>query len=174
MSIHLQRLRVTHTTATRRYADTDDAVDLRFFIDPHAFTTYPYKGWRAVELDSARNDRQQGQTDTYEIALTEGDIGMSVSGTTVPRGIAFENFAKVRSAVFFLKIRGDDWWVLSSYRLQGLFQELRYVPGTIDSFQVIDHGWLVMAERSSEISMSTDASEGAAWHHIIIDGPLPA
>jgi len=45
MSVHLQKVRVTHTTSTREHAGTDDRVDLRFFIDPNAWSTYPHKGW---------------------------------------------------------------------------------------------------------------------------------
>ena len=174
MSVHLQKVRVTHTTSTREHAGTDDRVDLRFFIDPNAWSTYPHKGWRDFKLDSSRDDRQRGAKETYELDLTIGDIGISVSGVIVPRGIAFPSFARVRSAALFLRIKGSDWWQARNYRVEGLFKELRPVPGTIDSFEIVDHGWLVMTERTTVLEMSTDSSEGVTWHHLIIDGPLPA
>jgi hypothetical protein len=174
MSVHLQRIRVTHTTSRQSDAGTDDRVDLRLFIDPHPWTTYPFKGWRSLELDSSRDDRQRGATESYELDLTEGSLGISVSGTTVPRGIAFSGFARVRCAAWFLTINGSDWWQALSYRFEGLFKEMRFIPGTIDAYEVVDLGWLVMSERSSPLDMSTDSSEGVGWHHIIIDGPLPA
>ena len=174
MSVHLQKIRVTHTTSTRNNAGTDDRVDLRIFIDPDALTTFASQGWRDFELDSARDDRQRGATDTYELDLTTGSIGMSWGGTAVPRGIAFPSFASVRSAALFLKTSGSDWWQLQSYRIEGLFKEMPYVPGTIDSFSVTDHGWLVMAERNTPLEMSADSSEGVSWHHVIVDGRLPA
>lgn len=174
MSIHLQKMRIIHTTSTTADAGTDSRVDLRFFIDPQGLSTYPHKGWRTIELDSARDDRVRGRTDTYEIDLTEGTIGMALSGTPVPRGIAFPTFARVRCAAFFLKIDGSDWWQAQSYRVEGLFKEMRSVPGTIDSFAVVDRGWLLMSERNDPLDMSTDTSEGVTWHHIIIDGALPA
>ena len=85
MSVHLQRIRVTHTTSRQSDAGTDNRVDLRFFIDPHPWTTYPFKGWRSLQLDLSRDDRQRGATESYELDLTEGSLGISVSGTIVPR-----------------------------------------------------------------------------------------
>jgi hypothetical protein len=174
MSVHLQKIRVTHTTSTRKDAGTDARVDLRLFIDPNALQTYPNNGWRDFTLDSSRDDRQRGATETYEIDFTTGRIGASVSGVAVPRGVAFPSFMHARAAVMFLKIYGADWWQAQNYRVEGLFQEMRYVAGTIDSFQVVDHGWLLMAERNAPLDMSTDASEGVTWHHVVIDGALPA
>jgi hypothetical protein len=173
MSIHLQQLQITHTTANVSDAGTDDTVDLRFFIDPHSLMTYPFKGWRTIKLDSSRDDRKRGVTESYSIDLTSGDIGISVSGTSVPRGIAFDSFARVRSAAFFLVIRGSDWWRAQNYRVLGLFKELRFIGGTIDSFEVVDHGLLAMSMRSTPLDMSTDSSEGVTWHHLVIDGALP-
>ena len=173
MSIHLQQMRVTHTTANISDAGTDDRVDLQFFIDPHPRTSYPFRGWRTIKLDSARDDRKRGVTESYPIDFTEGNIGINVSGTNVPRGIAFESFARVRCAAFFLVIRGSDWWRAQNYRVEGHFEEMRFIPGSIDSSEIVDHGWLEMSVRSLPLDMSTDSSEGVAWHHLIIDGALP-
>ena len=80
----------------------------------------------------------------------------------------------MRCAAWFLTISGSDWWQALSYRFEGLFKEMRFIPGTIDTYEVVDLGWLVMSERTSSLDMSTDSSEGVGWHHIILDGPLPA
>ena len=89
--------------------------------------------------------------------------------TTVSRGIAFPSFAQVRKLLFSLKIGGSDWWQPESYQMEGSFQELRLAPGTINSSEVVDHGWLVMAQQDNPLDMSTDSSEGGTWHHLLID-----
>jgi hypothetical protein len=133
-------------------------------------TTFPTKGWNRLNLDHRWDDREQGRTEMYEVDFQEGDIGINISGTNVPRGIAFNDFNHARTASFWLRMKGDDWWKIDHYNLLGYFKELRHVPGTIDSFQTIDHGWLLMARRDGDVDMSTDPSEGKTWHFIDLNG----
>jgi hypothetical protein len=177
MSIHLQKMRLYATTKDQNNAGTDDGVDLWMYIDPHSLTTFPLQKpperWLIQKLDHDNyNDRERGRTDSYDVDFQGGDLGMALSGTSVPRGIAFNDWVAARSFPIFLRMKGNDWWRIDSYSLLGYFQELSYVPGTIDSFKVINHYWRLMAQQSEDIDMSTDPSEGTKWHHIQLNGPF--
>jgi hypothetical protein len=99
-------------------------------------------------------------------------VGPSIglNGTTVPCGIAFSDFIHARTGAFWLRMVGENWWRIDHYYLLGYFQELRHIRGTIDTFEVVDHGWLLMARQDGNVSMSTDPLEGAIWHHIELNG----
>ena len=165
MTVYLQKLRLTHTTANQRYADTDSGVYLDLFIDPSDSSTYPYSGWKSFLLDSSRDDRERGVEETYEIDFTLETTGVSesIGGTIVPNGIRFSNLTDVNTLVAFLRIRGADWWLVKDYKLEGQFKEVAYFPGPI-----VDHEWLTLSLNSYPINLSTDKSEGVSTHHIII------
>jgi hypothetical protein len=172
MSIHLQRIRLFATTKDQADAGTDSGVTLWYYINLHVMTTFPTKGWNSQELARPWKDRERGRTDVYEVDFRTGEHELIVSGTTVPRGIAFSDFVHARTGSFWLRMMGEDWWKLDHYYLLGSFQELRHVLGTIDVFETIDHGWLLMARRDGDVEWSTDPLEGATWHHIELNGTL--
>lgn len=124
MSIHLQRVRLFATTKDERDAGTDSGVDLWFYATKHSLTTYPTKGWNHQELDHSWDDRERGRTEMYEVDFQGGDLGMSLSGTPVPRGIAFNDLNHARTGMFWLQMKGDDWWKIDHYYLLGYFKEL--------------------------------------------------
>jgi hypothetical protein len=169
MSVHLQTVRLFATTENRPNAGSDDGVEFWFHVDPHLLTTYTPAGWNAVTLSHPWDDRERGRTEMYEVSFKAGDVEVAVSGTIVPRGLAFNDFAHARSASFWVRMRGNDWWRIDHYYLVGRFKELEHIPGTIDSFRTIDHGWLLIARREGDVDMSTDPSEGVAWHHIALN-----
>lgn len=88
----------------------------------------------------------------------------------MPRGIAFSDFVHARTGSFWLRMMGYERWKIAHYYLLGYFQELRHVLGTVDRFETIDQGWLLMARRDGDINMSADPAEGATWHHIELNG----
>ena len=169
MSVHLQRIRFLTTTKDEKGAGTDDGVDLWYHVNNHLWTTLRPLGWYAEELNHKLNDRERGRTDMYELDFRRG-VGVSVSGTSVPQGIAFNDFTHARTGSFWLRMKGKDWWKLDHYYLLGDFRELRHLPDTIDSFNNIHYGWLMMARREGDVEMSTDPSEGQTWHHIELNG----
>jgi hypothetical protein len=170
MSVHLQQIRFFATTKDQPEAGTDSGVEFWFYVNDHSLTTFPTSGWNRQVLDHPWDDREKGRTELYEIDFKAGDTAISLSGTTVPRGIAFNDFTHARTASFTLRMRGDDWWRIDHYYLLGHFKELRHVPGTIDSFETINHGWLLMSRRDADVDMSTDPTEGMAWHFIDLNG----
>jgi len=170
MSVHLQKIRLFATTKDLPDAGTDSGVELWFYVNSNPWTTFPNKGWNRTNLDHPWDDRERGRTEMYEIDFQVGNIGVSVSGTPVPKGIAYSDFTNARTGSFWLKMKGNDWWKIDHYYLLGYFKELRHVPGTIDSFQTIDHGWLLMARRDGDVDMSTDPTEGKTWHLIELNG----
>lgn len=154
MSIHLQKVRLFVTTSNRSSSGTDSDVFFYFYVPDGSFTTYPDKGWRSVEIDNPGDDRERGDTDLYEVDFTIGDIGVNISGTNVPRGIGYANFVDVHGSSFWLRMGGSDMWRANHYHLLGYFKELRYVPGTIDSFAEHDLGWRLMASRDNDFTMN--------------------
>lgn len=170
MSVHLQKIRYIATTKDQPDAGTDSGVELWFYVNSDPWTTFPTKGWNQQDLDHSWNDRERGRTEMYEVDFQGGDIQLNLSGTPVPKGIGFQDFTHSRTGSFWLRMKGSDWWRIDHYYLIGYFKELRHVPGTIDSFQTIDHGWLLMARRDGDVDMSTDPSEGKTWHFIELNG----
>ena len=170
MSVHLMKTRLLATTKDEPSAGTDSGVELWYWVNSHSWTTFPTKGWNASNLDHSWNDRERGRTEMYEVDFQGGDIGISVSGTTVPRGVAYNDLVQARTGTFWIRMKGDDWWKIDSYFLLGYFKELSHVPGTIDSFSTTDLGWLLMARRDADVNMSTDPGEGKTWHHIELNG----
>ena len=170
MSVHLQKIRFFATTKDVKNAGTDSGVEMWYYVKYHPWTTYPNLGWNAKNLNHRWNDRERGRTEMYEIDFQGGNIGKNVSGTPVPKGIAFNDFSHARTATFWLKMKGRDWWKINHYYLMGYFRELRHVPGTIDMFEIKDHGWLLMARRDGDVDMSKDPSEGKTWHLIDLNG----
>jgi len=170
MSIHLQRVRFFATTKNQKNAGTDSGVDMWYYVNNHPWTTHPDKGWNTKTLNHSWNDRERGRTEMYEIDFRTGEYGMAVSGTTVPKGIAFKDWYEARSFGIWLRMKGDDWWKIDHYYLLGYYQELQYVEGTIDSFRTLNHDWLLMARRDDDVELSTDPSEGKTWHQIILNG----
>ena len=170
MSVHLQRMRLFATTRNQACAGTDSGVMLWYYVNSHVLTTFPTKGWNSQALARPWLDRERGHTDVYETDFRSSECELIVSGTTVPRGIAFADFVQSRTGSFWLRMMGQDWWKIEHYYLLGYFQELRHILGTIDAFETIDHGWLLMARRDGDVTMSTDPAEGATWHHIELNG----
>lgn len=172
MSLHLQRIRLYVTTKDAPNAGTDSGVELWYFVKTARLTNGSLRvrhGWKKWELDNPWDDRERGRTDLYQISLEDlSDVGQSIGGQQVPRGVAFQNFDDVRLAPFYLKIKGDDWWEIDSYVLYGLFKEmLTPIPSGI-----INHGWLPIAQLNSDVELSEDVTEGSRWHQILINGNL--
>ncbi len=170
MSVHLQKIRFFATTKDEAYAGTDTGVELWIYVASNSLTTFPTTGWHTQNLDHSWDDRERGRTEMYELDFQEGEFGTSISGTPVPKGIAFSDFTQARTGSVWLRAKGKDWWKIDHYYLLGYFKELSHVSGTIDSFQTIDHEWLLMARRDGDVDMSTDPSEGYAWHSIDLNG----
>jgi hypothetical protein len=170
MSVHLQRIRLFATTKDQAEAGADSGVLLWYYVNSHVLTTFPTKGWNSQELTRPWKDRERGRTEVYEADFRTGERELIVSGTTIPRGIAFPDFVQARTGSFWLRMTGDECWRIAHYYLLGYFQELRHVLGTIDTFETVDYGWLLMARRDGDINMSIDPAEGATWHHIELNG----
>ena len=169
MSVHLQKTRLYTTTKNQKDAGTDAAIEFGFDA-PSQLTTYPTPGWNWQALDHPWDDFEEGRSDAYEVDYQGGNRGMSVSGTPVPRGLGFANWQEARKAKFKLRTKGNDWLRLDHYAMLGYFRELRHVPGTIDSFDTIDHGWLLMSWRDRDIDLSTDPREGTRTHSFKLNG----
>lgn len=173
MSVILQRVRLYTTTKNEPDAGTDSGVELQYFVKTArlASESPPLKiryGWEKWNLDNPWDDRERGRTDMYEISLQDlSDVGSIVGGIHIPSGVHFGSFEEVRMKPFYLRIRGSDWWKIDHYFLYGLFKEL---PSPLT--HVIDHGWLLMAEQTADVELSTDDEEGSKWHQILINGPL--
>ncbi len=167
MSIHLERVRLFVTTGEK--VNSDIALDLKicFYVDCHCLTTFPIKGWNKKRLTHP----WEGRTEIYEIEFQErGGITKNLGGTPVPFGIAFDDFVHVRTASFWLRMKRDKTLKIEHYYLLGNFVEMLQVPGTIDSFQSLHHGWLLMARRGDDVDMSLDPQGNAIWHHIELNG----
>lgn len=175
MSVHLRGIRLYVTTKDEPDAGTDSGVELHYFTSTarlHGEELRSREGWQVWNLNNPGNDRERGQTDLYEISLEDlSDVGKIVGGLHIPPGVAFRNFAEVRLTPFYLRIKGDDWWKIESYMLYGWFQEVRE---PIPTGGIQDWGWLQMAERTRDVELSTDDSEGSRWHQICITGTLNA
>lgn len=164
MSVHLEAVRFFATTMDEREAGTDDGVLLRYHVDREGPGTPP-AGWHTVELNHGWNDRERGRTEMYETDFSPGeDIEVIISGTHVG-GIRFRDFDEAMRQRFQLVMQGDDAWKIDHYYLLGRFTELDPLPGTSESRR-IEHGWLLIASRERDITLSTDPDEGIRVHEI--------
>lgn len=132
-------------------------------------TTFPAKGLQEKELKPPK----RGQTEIFELDFQAGG-NININDTPVPGGIAYDDFVHARTGSFWLKIKGNDCWVIDHYQLLGYFKELRQAPETDNAFQTIDHGWLLIAHRDKPLNMSADSSEGRALHLIELNGTFTA
>jgi hypothetical protein len=183
MSIHLQRVRLSVTTGKGKNDGTDDAVFLDFNVRPHPLSSYGSTGWQRENLDTPDNDRERGRTDVYNLNFTSVaddqdvivGVGASVYTTfSIPEGIAFDSFEKVRDMPFFLILNGDDFWKLASYNLMGHFMESWTPPNAIDSNVIYDHGWLLLTAHDVSIGLSQDPDEAPrSFLPLIIDAAFP-
>jgi hypothetical protein len=164
VSVHLEAVRFFATTSSERGAGTDDGVSFRYNVDAEGLNSPP-AGVHTVRLDHGWNDRQRGRTEMYEIEFRPGEEARSRPGTDVA-GIQFRDFDGVMRQRFELVMEGNDAWKIDHYYVLGRFAELEHVSGTIDEFRRIDHGWILIARREGDITLSTDSMEGISIHRI--------
>lgn len=177
MSIVLQEFRLFITTEYGRNDGTDDSVFLDFNIKANNLSSYPYTGWKRIDLNNSGDDREPGNTDLYDVkfypvSASNGGITVEIaidSSTTVhiPPGIAFDGFEDLRGMPFFLILGGNDKWRIKHYFLMGHIVETWVPPNAIDSNKTYDHGWILMASNDTSFCLSGDPSEAPSPFHVI-------
>jgi hypothetical protein len=178
MAIHLTQLNLIVTTARTAKADTDDQLELVFWANDHPDTTLLPNRWHTEALDNPWDDREWGRTDKYLVDFVRR---RDVENESLIPGIAFDNFADVRNAHIFLRMRGDDQWRVADFQLLGFFYETRKgIPGFLEYPAVITHGWFLISRNTrlvvpsfpSIFDLSTDQDEGVTWFELPMNGIL--
>lgn len=106
--------------------------------------------------NTPRLDRSELAT-YYWVFQNPDGIGVSISGTAVPYYERFPNGVRGHLQVRLIA-KGDDAWEKEWISSNVYTGELRYVPGTIDSF-VWNEDWETFFF-GQDVVLSTDRSEG--------------
>lgn len=154
MTIWLEKLRLIVTTKDVTDAGSDERVDLEYVLDNEL---------KSVRLNHPWDDREQGRTEMYEIAVDQASVGTAND----PPGREIGTWNDVKNIPVRLRIYGNDAWLIDDYLLIGYFHDSVTFPAR-------DLGWYLMAYGESDIWLSTDSNEGAEVVNIEINGPLPS
>jgi hypothetical protein len=148
---NVTRIDWTVQTGQQWWSGTDDTVKIEIWRDQTLI--------KRLNLEPGHTPRlNRGEYANYYWIFQNPDgIGVSVSGTTVPYSISFPNGIAGHLRVK-LVAKGDDAWEKVSIDSTVTSGQLRYVPGTIDSFRwVEDYESFFFGQ---DVVLSTDASEG--------------
>lgn len=152
---NVTRIDWTIQTGQQWWSGTDDTVKLEIYRDATLL--------KRLNLEPGHTPRlNRGELVTYFWVFESPDgLGTSVSGTAVPFYHVFPNGVPGHLRVK-LVAKGDDAWQKLSIDSTVYTGNLRYVPGTIDSFV-----WVEDYESyffGQDVVLSTDAGEGfTAW-----------
>lgn len=148
---HVTRIDWTVQTGSQWWSGTDTTVKIEIYRDQDLI--------KRLNLEPGNTPRlNRGElANYYWIFQSPDDIGVSISGTTVPYSVAFPNGVDGHLRVKLIA-QGDDAWEkvsIDSYVTTG---NLRYVPGTIDEFVwVEDYQEFFFGQ---DVVLSTDSGEG--------------
>ena len=141
----------TIETSNAQWSGTDDLVTIRIFRDGHRLV------WANVEPGgTTRLDRGERRTYYWEFQ-NPSSIGVFISGKPVPYTEDFPEGVEGHLHCMF-EIHGEDLWRVLDINSVVLAGEMKFIPGTIDSWY-----WAQMPKNFNfpgDDILSTDPSEG--------------
>ena len=149
------RIDWTIKTGESWWSGTDTQIKIEIYRDGTMLKRLNLEPGRTPRLD-------RGELATYYWVFQSPDgLGVAVSGTTVPYYEEFPHGVSGHLRVKFIA-KGDDAWEKDWINSSVHTGELRYVPGTIDSFRWVEDWQTFFFGR--DVVLSTDSSEGfSSW-----------
>ena len=141
----------TIKTGDAWWSGTDSTIKIEIYRDSQLL--------KRLNLEPGNTPRlNRSELTTYYWQFQSPDnIGVSVSGTTIPYYEAFPSGIAGHLRVKLIT-KGDDAWQKLWIDSAVYFGELKHIPGTIDSFQWVEN-WDSFYFGQDKV-LSTDSSEG--------------
>jgi hypothetical protein len=155
MSTKVTRILWTVQTGHNWWSGTDTRISIEIYRDGDLLKRLSLEPGNTPRLDKDTN------VTYYWVFQSPDNIGVSVSGTTIPY---YEEFREGIAGHLKVKLiaRGDDAWEKQFIDSTVVSGELVYIPDTIDSFT-----WQDRYDRfyfGQDVVLSTDSGEGhTAW-----------